>query len=187
MVWTPESTLQFGARFSLERPRPDCDGFSSMVPRPHNPRFFATGFLLAAVFGLAFQANAAAAGAPSAGHFDAEEHARVCRCGERCRMASCCCGRSRSPRRGVPASSTRSAASEQSTESGPCLGESPCSDPAVPSARPPGPSARAAILGLGFLRWEPEASEPLSDTSSCCLPSQRSSRIDRPPRPRNSA
>jgi hypothetical protein len=134
------------------------------------------------VFGLAFQDSVAAAGSQGVGHFNTEEHTLVCGCRPRCQMTSCCCGRSSSLRRGASASSARLAPGQVSLVSGPWLGESRRSAPTVPSASPPDPSARAAVLPLEFLRRNPSSGERLLHPSCCGLPAERHSRIDRPPR-----
>lgn len=119
---------------------------------------------------------------------DAHHH---CKCRERCRGASCCCGpreataaRSEPRPVGHASSSGNDASSSSSSKSspGPCVASAPCGDPAMPVGAPAGPygkaTAMSAIDGSRFaavVRF-------LSRASDSVLPSRRSSRLDRPPR-----
>ena len=117
----------------------------------------------------------------TAPHFDAETHARQCKCNS-CRGDSCCCGRTSAPRQPTTTSTPLPSRRESSEASGPCFGEAPCGDPGLPASTPPGPNTRAAVslttpsrrpMTAGALLPPPDSRRPISG---------RPARIDRPPR-----
>jgi hypothetical protein len=115
--------------------------------------------------------------------FDAEAHAQVCKCGPRCRQASCCCGRpsvARREDRVAPAISTPHA---DSAGSAPCLEEAPCGDSGLPPTAGPRLQEKAATLTECVSRSALMMSGFLPVPTSCGRPRWRPSRIQRPPRP----
>lgn len=114
--------------------------------------------------------------------FDAEAHARMCRCAAHCRGEACCCGRSAASPRRAPESLHANPRREATKGAGPCLGEEPCGDPGIPSSTPPGPINRAATVALSLSRRPPMAGALLPPPNSCRLLPARPTRIDRPPR-----
>src|SRR5262245_65865763 len=95
--------------------------------REHRP-------VLALACVLTLSGAEACAQSVSTHEFGTEAHGAHCRCGTRCKQASCCCGRaSRSDP--SPASHAPGPKPEQPvTSSGPCLEEAPCGEPGLPGS-----------------------------------------------------
>ncbi|MDG3003799.1 hypothetical protein [Paludisphaera mucosa] len=124
-----------------------------------------------------------AAFGPTASASATDAHSAVCKCGPRCRGAACCCGskadRPRAPGRAPekrPARATIDPASN-----GPCLGSTPCGDPAAPAPAVTGASGEAALstfLVARGVRLGGLVAPPTSDRHA----SRGSVRLDRPPK-----
>ncbi len=156
--------------------------WNGMHLRPLYAGLTRSSYLLAFVLALLLGGDAVSAAPLASPTFDAEAHARVCKCGPHCRAASCCCGRSSSSREETPASTPIPSDRESPEDSGPCLGESPCGDPGLPSSTPPGPTSRSATLPLSPPCRPLSLGDLLPTPASCHLLSGRPARIDRPPR-----
>jgi hypothetical protein len=134
------------------------------------------------VLALVFQGNVVSADSLSSPAFDAEAHAKVCKCGPLCRHASCCCGRpsvAERGDRGAPAISTPHA---DFASSAPCLEEAPCGDSGLPPTAGPRLQEKAATLVECVSRSALMMSNFLPVHTSCGRPRWRPSRIPRPPR-----
>jgi hypothetical protein len=118
------------------------------------------GFVATLLPALGWGDSAVAKPAPSS-QWSAEEHAKVCHCGIKCRQHSCCCGRRQ------PAASPENGEARRPSErpirrvDGPCMGSAPCGGEGLPtsSARPLGKPAALALHGTlkstilpGFVR-----------------------------------
>ena len=115
---------------------------------------------------------------PSAS-FDAEEHARHCNCGPKCRQASCCCGRRGTRvRPPTPPPVPESIGADLS----PCMGSAPCEESGLPTAPSSvGPLGKLAALATGGHLLSANAVSLLPVSPLCLLPARRASRLDRPP------
>ncbi|WP_422929722.1 hypothetical protein [Singulisphaera sp. PoT] len=106
-----------------------------------------------------------------------EGHSRYCRCGNRCREASCCCAR-RAEASSRPGSKP---AAPNPFDPNPCIKDAPCGDPAVPGVATSGPLGKAVTFTLCGLLAAPVAGRFLPSDSRCLLPPRILSRIDDPP------
>ncbi len=107
---------------------------------------------------------------------DDEAHAKACKCGTKCRGASCCCG---SPKT-RPKAPARPLADPGSN---PCqFSQAPCSDPIAPVAAPVGSVGKVATLGSpgGFTLGD--EGQPLVVPAFVFSTDRRQTRLDRPPR-----
>lgn len=129
------------------------------------------------VFGLGWQVAAASSVSPARA-FDGEEHAHHCKCGPRCRGASCCCGPRESK---VKETSPPPAAEPVRADGGPCLNSTPCSDPVLPSAPSAGPIGKVATLAMCGYLVPVAAWRFLPPSPRRFLPARRASRLDDPP------
>jgi hypothetical protein len=113
---------------------------------------------------------------------DRAEHARVCDCGARCKLGTCCCGRIRTTRIHVSSSKTPPHAGEWSLNSRPCLNDAPCDNPGLPTAPPRGQLRPVAALDRTNKCRLLAAGDLLPPPASCRLPIRRGGRLDRPPK-----
>jgi hypothetical protein len=147
--------------------------------RPFRSNQIARWLLPAVVFafGLGEQRELAAASVSSTGAFDADDHSQYCKC-RNCRRESCCCGPHRAKAVGTGAVP---AAESIRMGGGLCLRAAPCGDSGLPTAPVAGPSGKmAALANCGHP--VPVAGGRLAPPDTgCILPSQRPSRLDRPP------
>jgi hypothetical protein len=95
---------------------------------------------------LVFQGNVVSADSVSSPAFDAEAHAQVCKCGPRCRQASCCCGRPSVAEREDRVAPPTSTPHADFVSSAPCLEEAPCGDSGLPPTAGPRLQEKAATL-----------------------------------------
>ncbi len=167
--------------------RLDGDNWHVMHLRPSYPRPTKSGLLLGLVLMLVSGGEGACAESVSSASWDAESHAHVCKCGSRCRGASCCCGRHSTSRQRSTESVTVSSPDVRELASGPCLGEAPCGDPGLPGSTASVATGRTAALSLSAAYRPSTATVLLAPPTSCRRHPRSSSRIDRPPRPRRSA
>ena len=131
---------------------------------------------------LVFQGNVVFADSVSSPAFDAEAHAQVCKCGPRCRQASCCCGRPSVAEREDRVAPPTSTPHADFAGSAPCLEEAPCGDSGLPPTAGPRLQEKAATLTECVSRSTLMMSDFLPVHTSCGRPRWRPSRIQRPPR-----
>ena len=149
-------------------------------PRRH--RLCVVALVAFGVMAAGWDANASSISAASAS--EEGDHAHSCRCGPRCRGASCCCGPAKPKRvaRTVTPPSVPSAITTERGDSGPCLAAAPCGDPAVPTGAFVGPIAKA----IPFLRSRDlqtlEKGRLIAVPTSVRRPARLASRLERPPR-----
>jgi hypothetical protein len=111
--------------------------------------------------------------------FDAESHAKDCKCGSKCRGASCCCG---SPRT-TPKPSLKVAIPNQADlAKNPCLNSAPCGDPIAPRSAPLGSYFKVAALVSIEGSPPRDGGQPLVVPTSSLSTDRRANRLDRPPR-----
>jgi hypothetical protein len=143
-------------------------------------RELARWLLPVAVFGvlLGWRVEAGASSVSVVSSFDAVEHSHHCKCGTRCRGASCCCGPRRAEvRKPRPSPATVPAWSDAN----PCLKAAPCGDSGLPSAPSTNHVCKADALAIAG-RARRNAEGRLMASSPCCaLPPERASRLDDPP------
>src|SRR6185312_1347244 len=155
----------------------------------HPPRVALGGRLLPIVMlvlACAFSGEVRAASVRGSDSFDAESHAQSCKCGAKCRGASCCCG-SRKPKAVAKPTTPVVGLPRPDLSENPCLNSAPCHDPILPTAAPVGSSGKIAALAS----FEPPPARvgrrmlptPPSHLSS----DRRAFRLDRPPKALGSA
>ena len=132
---------------------------------------------------LVFQGHVVFADSVSSPAFDAEAHARVCKCGPRCRQAACCCGRPSIAERVDRAAPPTATPHADSTRSAPCLEQAPCGDSGLPSTAGPRLQEKAGTLTECVSRCSLVMRGFLPVPTSCGRPRWRPSPIQRPPRP----
>ncbi len=102
---------------------------------------------LALAVTLVLQAHVAFADSVSSPGFDAEAHAKVCRCGSHCRQASCCCGRLSAAVHDDGAAQPTATPHADSSRSAPCLEQAPCGESGFPPTSGPRWDDKAGSLG----------------------------------------
>ena len=100
--------------------------------------------VVVALVGLGRGKEALSSTLAAASAIEADEHAQYCKCGDKCRVKSCCCGR-RSTAGTTPERVSADLPGQQPDRS-PCLDSGPCGDPAGPSDTPRVPSSRLALV-----------------------------------------
>ncbi|WP_422923455.1 hypothetical protein [Singulisphaera sp. PoT] len=107
-----------------------------------------------------------------------EDHGRDCKCGRRCRGASCCCGKAEAR----PQTRTSPAKAPVSYDDpNPCLNSAPCDDPVAPSPRTVSPLTKAAAL-VASLGIAPDSTgEPLHVAPQHLVSPRSVDRLDDPP------
>jgi hypothetical protein len=128
---------------------------------------------------VVLQGNVVSADSISPPVFDAEAHAQVCKCGSRCRHASCCCGR---PSRAAREDRASKSPHADSASFAPCLREAPCGNSGLPPTAGPCLQEMPAVEAESQARSTPLMSDFLFLHMSCGRPHWRPSRIQRPPR-----
>jgi hypothetical protein len=163
---------------------PTSEGFDIPVRAEplYPPRIPLGGrLLLTVVVVFAFSGEIHAATLSNTDSFDAAEHVKACKCGSKCRGASCCCG----SRKSKPAPNPKAEVAPKSPldfDQNPCLNSSPCRDPILPTSAPVGSSSK--IAALGSLEPPPArvGRRMLAIPSSPLSSDRRASRLDRPPK-----
>lgn len=114
--------------------------------------------------------------------FDAEAHAHNCKCGMRCRRASCCC-EPKEPRKSARPADAKAPVAESASggAEGPCFAAAPCGDLAVPTGVHGGVSKIAALI-LCLRKPEVGGGRLLAVPLPLCPPSRLASRLERPPK-----
>jgi hypothetical protein len=108
----------------------------------------------------------------------ARDHAEICKCGNKCRGGSCCCGHQQesNPTRVRPLDGESIAVGAS-----PCMTSAPCGESGLPSAPYSGAFGEAAATAMcGFQLQEP-AGRFLPPSPRCVIPDRRASRLDKPP------
>ena len=145
------------------------------------PRELCRWFILAVVllFGLCQSGATSASSVSSSAGFDAEEHAQHCKCGPKCRQASCCCG----PRNTkVRPSNPQPVPEPIRADSSLCLSSAPCGESGLPPAPSSvGPLGKVAALALRGHLLSADSGSLLPVSPRCLLPARRASRLDKPP------
>ena len=159
---------------------------------PRTPRYIRLFFRpepwLAALVALGMMASgeSAKAAAMSAASLVEDDHGAYCQCRERCREAACCCGPTEpwptKPWQAFePPEEDAAASAPVEKSSGPCLGATPCGDPAAPTGSAAGVEGKSAALGLEFGDPAPESRRLHVRPSALHTPARRSARLERPP------
>ncbi len=131
--------------------------------------------LVAALFSVQTAATASSLSATETA--GAESH--NCKCGTRCRGASCCCAPRKPP---APNPEPDAAPAPVRTAANPCSVDSaPCGDPFLPSSASRGPEAKNAALSIIENRPRHIAGSLLPVARQSLRSLRRISRLDRPP------
>ncbi len=135
------------------------------------------------VLASALTSGVEAASLKDSDSFDAASHAAACKCGAKCRGASCCCG-SRKPTR--PASKATDPAPRIAptfpASDNPCVNSAPCGDPTLPPSAPVGSESKVAAPGRIEVPAPPSVGHLVLAPSSRLPSDRRPSRLDRPPK-----
>ncbi len=156
-------------------------------PSPTSPARSRSRPLLAVLLALGMSACLAdaktAGAAPATPEIRAgDEHGHSCKCGPRCRGASCCCAPRRPSRPSPPSPPGPTAVPEAPADAGPCFAAAPCGDPAAPENPAASPSVKVAALTLPAALPTREAGRRLGRGEAPPLPSRMVFRPERPPR-----
>ncbi len=109
--------------------------------------------------------------------------AHHCKCGTRCRGASCCCGpRKRPAATEAPVQKAAGSRSDGLATSSPCsVGSAPCGDSGLPSSTVSGPETKNASITTSVDLVLPAAGILRASDYRMTAPPRRPSRLDRPP------
>jgi len=130
--------------------------------------------------GLGWTGAASASLRSPSASFNAEDHARHCNCGPKCRQASCCCGR---PGTRVRPPAPPPVPGPIGADPSPCMGSAPCEESGLPTAPSSvGPLGKLAALAMGGHLLSANAVGLRLVSPPCLLPTRRASRLDRPPK-----
>ena len=169
-----------------EPPRSEGPDFFMRALPSHSPSNRLAGRLLPAIalmLACAFCGEIGAATVSVAQPFDADSHAKACKCGPKCRGASCCCGSSKLEASPRPKTSTPSTSTPRTSPfDSPCLNSAPCRDPISPPSASAGSSGKVAAFGTSEPSPIPVGRRLLPSRSSRLPSDRRASRLDRPPR-----
>ncbi len=137
-------------------------------------RWFLAAVLIVA---LGTQQNATAASISRAkSSASAEQH---CKCGTKCHGRSCCCaGGDKEARSEPPEPSSQSGRADAS----PCVDSAPCGDSAMPNGAPSSPVKASVALAMHVHPTNNNDGRVVRFSHFCILPTERASRLERPPK-----
>jgi hypothetical protein len=192
----PHAALDSTSGAFQDRPRTEASGPAPSTrqrrprvryrPRCHRPPSFPTR-LLPAFAGLLVLVTAgplSAASVSAGGGTPARGSAHHCKCGTKCRGASCCCdshGDAAHPAEDLSPQAEIPSEPASSAPLGPCLNALPCGDPGVPLASPVESVVKTAALGRAVAFDSTDAGAALPCESAPSRPRQFGERIDEPP------